>query len=105
MQNVILSPIDLNELESLILKTVRAALAELQPAQQPPEYFSLEEAARFLHLKPATVYGLIHRRQIPYYKKRGRIYFRPEEISNWLNASRRMTLDEVSKAAIEAIQR
>jgi len=54
----------------------------------PYQTFGLEDVARYLHLSPADVEGLVKRQEIPFEKRGGRLVFRKAEIETW--ASRRI---------------
>ena len=56
---------------------------ELQAAE--PEPITLDDACLFLNLSRSTLYKLIHKGKIPYYKPNGKkIYFKKSELSNWV---------------------
>ena len=63
------------------------------------EFMTIEEASEYLGLKKATLYSYTHNRTIPFFKPRGKIYFKIEDLDNFV-------LDESvyykSRAEIEA---
>jgi len=60
---------------------------------------TIQEAAELLHLSVPTIYGLVHRLEIPVSKKGKRLYFSKEELTKWVKAGRRKTIDEITSEA------
>ena len=56
----------------------------------------VEEAAHFLRVKPATLYGWVHERRIPFRKHGRRLVFSVADIMSWSGESRH---DEIKQAA------
>ena len=50
----------------------------------PPKYLNIEQAAELLNLAVQTIYGLVHRKKIPFIKKHKRLYFKESELIKWL---------------------
>lgn len=108
MQEFILSPLPLNELETLILNQVRKALAEVHPAKSDPikdELLTIKQAAEMLSVSVPTVYGYVHQRAIPCMKRRGRLYFSKLELLTWVQSGRRATADEIKRNALSSLDR
>ena len=99
MQNVILHPLSLHELELLILNQCRKALSEnpAEPATPPDELLTISKAAELLHVSVPTIYGYVHQRTIPHMKRRGKLYFSRSEIMEWLQSSRKSTVEEIEQ--------
>lgn len=53
------------------------------------DIMTVKEAAAFLHLSVATVYGHISKRELPVMKRSGRCYFSRLELIEYLKAERR----------------
>jgi excisionase family DNA binding protein len=51
------------------------------------DLLAIEEAAKFLHIKPATVRAWILARKIPYVKLGGRVFLRKSDLEALINAS------------------
>lgn len=65
------------------------------------EVLNTKEVALMLNIQPGRVRALVSARDIPYYKNRGKTYFKKSEIENWLLSQRIPTNDEMmSKAAL-----
>jgi len=108
MNDILISPIRLNELETLILNQVRKALAEVSQVKVDPqkdELLTIDKCADMLSVSVPTIYGYVHKRQIPVMKRRGRLYFSRREILEWVKSSRRMTEDEIKKSTVESLDR
>ena len=75
------------------------------PPQDLPELIGVKMTTEMLNLSVPTIYGLVHTRSIPYYKRRQRLYFKRDEIERWIAAGRRMTVDEIQQAAKESLVR
>jgi excisionase family DNA binding protein len=108
MQDFILSPLTLNELEILIYNQVRKALKESLIASSDPvkdELLTIESAAELLSVTVPTVYGYVHQRAIPCMKRRGRLYFSKVELLAWVKSARRSTVDEIKANALASLVR
>ncbi len=108
MQDFILSPLTLNELETLIFNQVRKALKESLLASNDPvkdELLTIESAADLLSVTVPTVYGYVHQRAIPCMKRRGRLYFSKVELLAWIRSGRRSTTDEIKANALASLVR
>lgn len=66
-------------------------------------FLTVTEAAKYLNLAIPTIYGLCHRRQIPYMKRSKRIYFSQEKLREYLEAGRRQTEDEIRTDAAHSL--
>jgi hypothetical protein len=104
MNDILLTPIRLNELETLIQNSVRKVLSENQKAALQPDpdrWFDLTELCSYLPDKPVkpTVYGWVHNSLIPCHKKGKKLFFLKSEIDNWLKAGRKKTLAETAAEA------
>jgi len=50
--------------------------------------YSITEVAEFLNVQVSTIYGWIHKREIPYYKIGRLVKFKGSEIEEWLEKKR-----------------
>lgn len=67
------------------------------------EIMNVEQVSNLIGLSKATIYGLTHKRKLPYYKARKRLYFKKSEIVNWMTSSKVKSLQEINKRADEYI--
>lgn len=80
---------------------IRRLLTEKKSDLQPPpdELLTVQDAAKFLSLSVATIYGLIHKGELPVMKRSKRCYFSKVELINYLKDGRVKTLAETAKEA------
>jgi excisionase family DNA binding protein len=76
-----------------------------QPEKNIDEILSVHQAAILLKLSVPTMYGLVHRREIPYSKRGKRLYFSRIELIDWIKSSRRKTLVEIQESAEDYLSR
>ena len=79
-QDIIFSPISLDKLKETIKNTVEQALN--QSSQN--ELMRVEDVCDYLKITKATVYGLIYRNKIPYFKRGKFLFFYKKSIDNWI---------------------
>ena len=83
---------------------IRDALQEssfLSKNQQKSEILTIEEVAELTGYKKTTIYKLTHERKIPFHKPAHggrRIFFKREEINQWLQSHRVETHEEFLKS-------
>jgi excisionase family DNA binding protein len=63
------------------------------------DILTVSDISRKLGITKGGVYNLTHMRQIPYYKKGGRIYFDAKELDAWIRSDRRKTIKELQDEA------
>ena len=51
-------------------------------------YFTTDELASILRIKPRKVYDLVSKNQVPYTKVMGKLLFSKKEVNEWLNSSK-----------------
>ncbi len=69
----------------------RHIISETTLDSKPKDIMSVDDLREFLPNKPtrASIYGLTHRKKIPFHKPTGRhIYFIKEEIEKWISEKR-----------------
>lgn len=83
MQDIVLIPIPLVELEDMISKAVKEAL-RYPPVQESKEPLLTEhQAAIFLNIPYLTLHELIKKCEIPIRTKGRRCYFSKEDLELW----------------------
>ncbi len=60
---------------------------------------TVQEAANFLRLSVPTIYGLIHKRELPVMKSSKRCYFSRLELTEYLKAGKVNTVLEIKAEA------
>jgi len=63
------------------------------------ELLTVQDAAKFLRLSVPTVYGLIHRGELPVMKRSKRCYFYKSELLKYLQQGRKKTKAEITQEA------
>lgn len=104
MENVILSPITLEQLESRIDFRFQQSLEKILSKQKPEtseekDHISFKEGCDFLGIAYPTGYAKVSKREIPYIKKGKFIYFSKKQLTDWLYSGRRKTLVELEAEA------
>ena len=92
METIQLQSVGKAELESIIMRCMVTALRNHQPPQEKPQYDGLtpHEAKDFLTANGypigsvQTLYGLVHKRQIPFAKRGKRLIFSRKDLKKWL---------------------
>jgi excisionase family DNA binding protein len=59
------------------------------------EFMDLEEASQFLKLKKPTIYQMVFKREIPFYKSTKKLLFKKNELVEWVESSKVLTLKEL----------
>jgi excisionase family DNA binding protein len=90
----------LGNIESLLLD-IKHKPAEGPSRPDPEEFFTVQEAAKFLKLSVPTVYTMIHEKRIPFMKAAKRCYFLKDDLINYLKTSRNKSSSEISLEANE----
>ena len=91
MQGIILT-IDKEELENIIARAVETALLsggfsrreENKPADDEKAILRASGVCIYLNMKMSTLYQLTHKKEIPCYKKGKILYFKKDEIDQWI---------------------
>lgn len=63
------------------------------------QLLTIQEAAQVLHLSVPTIYGLVHRKEIPVCKKGKRLYFSKDELTAYIKSGRKKTKSEIESEA------
>lgn len=57
---------------------------EMKSGNNTSDILNVEEAAKFIDRSASAVRALVHRKQMPSYKKNGRVYFKRDELAQWM---------------------
>ena len=85
----------LSNIERLLLEIKRLP-NEKENEPQAEELLTVQGAAKFLSLSVPTIYGLIHKGEIPVMKRSKRCYFSKTELINYLKQGRKKTVLEIA---------
>ena len=104
MQGIIIS-IDKEDLENIIAKAVETALLSArlncndnEPADKEILIMRSPEVCKYLNMKMSTLYQLTHKKEIPFNKKRKTLYFKKDEIDNWIAEGKQETVRDQNLA-------
>jgi len=78
----------LSNIEKLLLDIYGGAHIK-PPDNDSGSLLTVDQAASLLHLSVATIYGLIHKREISSLKRGRRVYFKKEDLLQYLEDGRR----------------
>lgn len=93
-------PNAINELQESVKNIERILLNKSNENKtKEEEFLTVKETAEFLSLSVPTIYGLIHKGEIPVMKRSKRCYFSKIELINYLKLGKRKTLNEIEKEA------
>lgn len=70
-----------------------------QGKQEDDLPITISEASKLTKLAVPTIYGLVHQRKIPSYRRGKRLYFLKSELLNWIKSGRQSTIQEIKKDA------
>lgn len=90
----ILEPIIDECLERAMNKYINSMV--LEPKEES-DIMDRNEAAQYLKLSNATLYGMTCKRTIPFYKHGHKLYFKKSELEKWLSQGRVKTRDEITE--------
>lgn len=92
----------LDRIEQLLIHS-RNELNKEKVEPQRSKLMNAKELAEYLSLSIATIYGMTHKRVVPFYKQGKRLHFKRDEIDNWINEGRTKSIDEIEKEATDYI--
>jgi len=84
------------------LTDIEQLLREQRQTPQQPEselFFDTEQAGKFLNLTIPTMYGLVHRKKINYFKQGKQLRFLKKDLTEWILLGRRQTQSEIDADA------
>lgn len=79
------------------LKEVAKAIDNQKQAHR--EIIDVKEAAELTHLSIPGIYRKTHNREIPFYKRNNKLYFRRSELEQWMTSCRVSTTAEIDSDA------
>ena len=67
------------------------------------EFLDITEASGFLKLKKSTLYQLVFKREIPFYKNTKKLLFKKSDLINWVDKHRVHTIQELEQQMNQTI--
>jgi excisionase family DNA binding protein len=95
----------LNTIEQILLEIKQEQRGTSNSKSNAIEFMNVTQVAEYLSLAKATIYGMVHKLEIPNYKQGKRLYFKKADIDQWLTKSRRKTREEIEEEAADYIIR
>lgn len=94
-------------IKSLTEQITENILKVINPSKTPDEdaLISIDETVKIINLSKATIYGLTHRKEIPFHKRGKRLYFIKSEILQWIKSGKRETKSELEERANEYLSK
>lgn len=89
----------LDAIERLLIEIKTGSSIENVPTWNGNELMNVQQVAEYLTLSVQTIYGLVHKMEIPNFKRGKRLYFKRTEIDDWIGQSRRKTRVEIEQEA------
>ena len=82
MEQVLFSPVTLNELSRIIDDSVRGAIMHLTPAPEKPErrIYGIQGLAEFIHCSEPTAVKIARSKKFPRYQDGRKIFFLESEV-------------------------
>jgi excisionase family DNA binding protein len=95
----------LDAIERLLIEIKTGSSIENVTTWNGNELMNVQQAAGYLTLSVQTIYGLVHKMEIPNFKRGKRLYFKRTEIVDWIGQSRRKTRVEIEQEATNYLLR
>ena len=84
---------EISEIKRLLLEKTG------EPQLEPEQLLTIQEASKILNVSVPTIYGYVHRAEIPVCKRSKRLYFSRQDLLCWIKEGRKKTSAEISAEA------
>jgi excisionase family DNA binding protein len=99
MQRKIIFEMSESELKDLITSSLKECLNDFEiisdKNNKKGSILTVAETAEYLKLAKQTIYSYTSNRTIPFFKKGKKLYFKIEEIHDWINMGKKLTSEEI----------
>jgi excisionase family DNA binding protein len=103
MENIVFTQLTILEVRNMLREEVRQALRDYNQntnkVNPDNDLLNIQEVAEMLNLAVPSIYGLVHRRQIPYIKRGKKLIFEKSQVEEWLKNGRQKTIYDTDKQA------
>jgi len=103
MENIVFTQLTILEVRNMLREEVRQALRDYNQnankGNPDNDLLNIQEVAEMLNLAVPSIYGLVHRRQIPYIKRGKKLIFEKSQVEEWLKNGRQKTIYDTDKQA------
>lgn len=89
---IVLLTNEVSELKNLLLEKKESPCSE-----EKEQILNAKEAAKFLDLSLATIYSKVSRKEIPFSKRSGRLYFSSTELRDYIKGGKESTYNEIDQ--------
>jgi len=107
MENLVFTQLSIQEIRNMLREEVRKAINESPQVMgnQIPEYLTIQKLSEMINMAIPSIYGLVHRKQIPYIKRGKKLIFEKSLVEEWLKKGRHKTKREIDMEAAEHVKR
>ena len=97
MSEIIITTITKTEIQQLVEGAVQKALDQKSSKNRSDQdvFLGVEEAATFLGIAKATLYGKCSKLLVPHFKQGKKLYFRQSELAKYLQSGKRKTVLDI----------
>jgi predicted DNA-binding transcriptional regulator AlpA len=97
MNEIIITTISKAEIQQLIESAVQKAITQkaADDIGQTDSFLDVNQAAAFIGIAKATLYGKCSEKLIPHFKKGKKLYFDQNELIEWLKSGKRKTIKDI----------
>jgi len=97
MSEIIITTISKTEIQNLIEGAVKKAIVQKTSTDksQSNTFLDVNQAAAFIGIAKATLYGKCSDQSIPHFKKGKKLYFDEKELITWLKSGKRNTIQDI----------
>ncbi len=88
-----------DELRSISESKQSTPVHAVIPVETEKKVMTVDEAAAYTGYTSIYIYKLAHRREIPYHKRGGRLFFVKKELTEWMLSHRVPTKEETERTA------
>jgi excisionase family DNA binding protein len=93
----------LDSIKELVEKLISNQVASRKKNEM--EIMTIDEASAFLFIAKQTIYGFVCKRQIPHFKRGKRLYFKRDDLLNWVLEAKVKTVKEIENDAANYLLR
>jgi len=100
MEEMMLVQLNVGQLRSIVQNAVDNALNRIELFRnstvddEESDILYVNDVCQILNIQPPTVYAKTSKKEIPHYKKGGRLYFSRNELQKWLLNGKSLTTKE-----------
>lgn len=103
MENLVFTQLSVLEVRNMLREEVRQAIKEfnlsVSKTDSESDLMNIAEVGKKLNMAVPSIYGLVHRRKIPFIKRGKKLIFEKSQIESWLKSGRQLTIFESNQKA------